>query len=175
MARLPYVKWEQLSEQTQKMFSGNPNGPNNIQLLVAHAEPALKHWVRLGHSLTTQAKFSPRYRELVILRVATLSNCKFEWQIHLSIARKAGLTDEHIEAVRDGGTNPIFTDQEKAILNYTDEVVRNVKASDKAFAAVQSFLDSREIVELNLSIGYWDSVAKCLESLEVDLEPVHKK
>jgi len=66
------------------------------------------------------------------------------------------------------GAGEVFSGQEKAVIRYTDEVVRKVKASDEAFAAIQSFLDPREIAELTLSICYgrwWQSASRAWQSI----------
>ncbi len=171
MARIPYLPLEKMPEKTRRMLDRSPKPPLNIQLALAHAEDSIRHYARFGNSLLTQAKLSPRFREITILRVATLCNCKYEWNQHVAWAKSVGLKEEEIEEVRKGGQSNIFNAQEKAIIRYTDEVVKKVKASDEAFAAIQSFLSPREIAELTLSVCYWEMVAKCIESLGVDLQP----
>jgi 4-carboxymuconolactone decarboxylase len=170
MARIPYLPLDQMPEKTREMLDRSPNPPLNIQLALAHAEKSIRHYARFGNSLQTQAKLDARYREIAILRVATLTNCTYEWNQHLRHARRVGLTEEHIAGTKAGG-GEVFTEQEKAVIRYTDEVVRKVKASDEAFAAIQSFLDPREIAELTLSVCYWEMVAKCIESLGIDPQP----
>ncbi len=171
MARIPYLRLDQMPEKTRKMLDRSPKPPLNIQLALAHAEDSIRHYARFGNSLLTQAKLSPRFREIAILRVATLCNCKYEWTQHLAWGKNVGLTEEQIEEVRKGGQSKLLSDQEKAIIRYTDEVVKKVKASDEDFAAIQAFLGPREIAELTLSICYWEMVAKCIESLGVDMQP----
>ena len=170
MARIPYLPLDKMPEKTREMLDRSPNPPLNIQLALAHAEKSIRHYARFGNSLLTQAKLSPRYREIVILRVATLCNCAYEWNQHQSYAKKAGLSEQQIAAVRAGGGD-LFTSQEKAIIRFTDEVVKKVKASDEAFAAIQAFLSPQEIAELTLSVCYWEMVAKCIETLGVDPQP----
>ena len=65
---------------------------------------------------------------------------------------------------------PVFSDNEKAVLRYTDDVVRNVKASDKTLKAVQSFLTPGAVVELTLTIGYYMMVCRLLETTGVEGE-----
>ena len=50
-------------------------------------------------------------------------------------------------------------------LEYADDVVRNVKASDKTLKAVQAFLTPGALVELTLTIGYYMMVCRFLESM----------
>jgi alkylhydroperoxidase family enzyme len=160
-----------MPEKTRKMLDRSPKPPLNIQLALAHAEDSIRHYARFGNSLLTQAKLKPRFREITILRVATLCNCQYEWNQHVAWAKSVGLKDEEIEEVRKGAPGNLLNAQEKAIIRYTDEVLKKVKASDEAFAAIKSFLSPREIAELTLSVCYWEMVAKCIESLGVDLQP----
>ena len=59
---------------------------------------------------------------------------------------------------------------DKAVLRFTDDVVRNVKASDRNLKAVQAFLTPGALVELTLTIGYYMMVCRFLESMGVDGE-----
>ena len=70
----------------------------------------------------------PRLRELAILRVGRLSRAAYEVFQHERIAREAGVTDDKIAALRDATIEaPAFSDNEKAVLRFTDDVVRNVR------------------------------------------------
>src|SRR4029450_6808709 len=90
---------------------------------------------------------------------------------HERLAREAGVAEEKIAALRDATIEaPAFTDNEKAVLRYTDHVVRNVKASDKTLKAVQAFLTPGAVVELTLTIGYYMMVCRLLETTGVEGE-----
>ena len=45
-----------------------------------------------------------------------------------------------------------------------------VKASDSAFAAVRKFLSEQLVVELTITIGFYNMVSRILETMEVELE-----
>jgi alkylhydroperoxidase family enzyme len=51
------------------------------------------------------------------------------------------------------------------------EVVERVKASDAVFADMRRHFSPQEIVELILAIGFYMTVARLLETTEVDLDP----
>ena len=112
-----------------------------------------------------------RLRELAILRVGRLSRAAYEVFQHERIAREAGVAEEKIAALRDATIEAaVFSDNEKAVLRYTDDVVRNVKASDKTLKAVQAFLTPGAVVELTLTIGYYMMVCRLLETTGVEGE-----
>ena len=66
--------------------------------------------------------------------------------------------------------NPVAIFNEKAVLRFTDDVVRNVKASDKNLKAVQAFLSPGAVVELTLTVGYYMMVCRFLETTGVEGE-----
>jgi len=81
------------------------------------------------------------------------------------------VAEDKIAALRDATIEAAaFTDQEKAVLRFTDDVVRNIKATDKTFKAVQAFLSPGALVELTLTVGYYMMVCRFLETLGVDGE-----
>jgi hypothetical protein len=94
----------------------------------------------------------------------------YELNQHDAIAREVGVSQERLDALREGPDSPVFTAQERALVQFTDEVALAAKASDHSFAEVAAFLDPCEIQELILAIGYYSMVGRFLETLEVDLE-----
>ena len=87
------------------------------------------------------------------------------------IGREVGVAEEKIAALRDATIEAAaFTDNEKAVLRYTDDVVRNVKASDKTLKPVQGIMTSGALVELTLTIGYYMMVCRFLETMGVEGE-----
>src|SRR5262249_14005346 len=93
MARIPYLDPAKASERVPETLAQLP-APLNVFRMMAHAETLFPHWVRLGGAILGRAKLSPRLRELVILRVARLSKCDYEWTQHVPIAKACGITDE---------------------------------------------------------------------------------
>ncbi len=172
MARLPLLPLEEMPEKTRNMITGGKSKLKglNINKMMAHAENSVRHFMRLGNSLLTQAKLDARLRELAILRIATLCRSRYEWYQHEILAREVGVPEEQIEAVKQGPDSPVFNDLERAVLRYTDEVTLNVKSSDEVFNELAKSLDNRELVELTLTIGFYNLVARFLENTEVEIE-----
>ena len=80
------------------------------------------------------------------------------------------LTQEQIDGLSGWKDSTKFNEQERAVLQYTDEVSQNIRASDDAFAKISKFLSQKEIIELTVTIGYYGMVCRTLEALEVPLE-----
>ena len=169
MARLPYVELENAPEKTRSALEALPD--IGIFRMVAHAETALRPFLRLGGSILGQQKLSDRLRELAILRVANLSRARYEWVQHVPFARRAGITDAQIEAIEQGEIEgDLFDSEDRAVLRFTTEALEKVRVSDQTFAEVASRLTPREVVELLLAIGFYRMVATLLETTAVDLD-----
>jgi alkylhydroperoxidase family enzyme len=87
------------------------------------------------------------------------------------VAAHVGVPPGKIAGTKDGPDAPVFSELERAVLRFTDEVVRDVKASDAAFEAVSAHLSHRKVSELLLTIGFYMMVCRFLENLEVEIEP----
>jgi 4-carboxymuconolactone decarboxylase len=55
---------------------------------------------KFGEYVSQLAPFAPRQKEIVILGVAAFFASDFEWHFHAPLARKHGLTDAQIDAIR---------------------------------------------------------------------------
>ena len=172
MSRLPLMTLEEMPEKTRQMISGGKSQLSvlNVNKMVAHAENSARHFMRMGNSLLTQAKLDARLRELAILRIATLCDSRYEWYQHEILAKQVGVSEQQISAVRLDKNSPVFNDQERAVLRYTEEVTVNVKSSEESFAELSQFLSNQELVELTLTIGFYNLVARFLENTGVEIE-----
>jgi alkylhydroperoxidase family enzyme len=170
MARIPYFDVESASGRHAE-FLDKLKPHLNIYRMLANSEAGLKGFTRMGNALLFRCELDPGLRELAILRVGRLSRTAYEVFQHERIAREAGVAEEKIAALRDSTIEaPAFTDQEKAVLRFTDDVVRNIKATDRTLKPVQSLLTPGALVELTLTIGYYMMVCRFLETLGVDGE-----
>lgn len=172
MARLPLMPLEEMPEKTRNMISGGKSQLSvlNINKMMAHAEHSVRHFMRMGNSLLTQAKLDARLRELAILRIAFLCDSRYEWYQHEILAKQIGVSELQISAVREDEGSLVFNDQERAVLKYTEEITVNVKSSEESFSELAQFLSNQEIVELTLTIGFYNMVARFLENTGVEIE-----
>lgn len=173
MARVRLLSNEEATAETRELFERiEKNGAKvlNLYRTVGHSPPAAGAFIKLGSLLLNRAKLAPRFRELAILRIATIAKSEYEWTQHVPIAREAGLSEDQIDAIGDWEESAVFDAEERAVLRYTDEVASTVAVGESTFDGLREFLDEQEIVELTLSIGYWSMVARVLVALSVDID-----
>jgi 4-carboxymuconolactone decarboxylase len=170
MPRIPYFDVEQATGKHAE-FLEKLKPHLNIYRMLANSEAGLKGFVRMGNALLYRCELEPTLRELAIIRVGRLSRAAYEVFQHERIGREVGVDEAKITALREATIEaPVFTDNERAVLRFTDDVVRNVKASDRNLKAVQAFLTPGAVVELTLTIGYYMMVCRFLETTGVEGE-----
>jgi alkylhydroperoxidase family enzyme len=170
MARLPYVDPEAAPEPVREALARLPV-KLNIFRMMAHAETSFRPMLSLGMSILAQQELSAKLRELIILRVGSLSRAQYEWVQHVPIALAAGASEAQIAALERGDVEGPFDELERVVLRFTTEVVKDVRASDATFAALAALVPPRQVVEVLLTIGYYMMIARLLESTAVDLDP----
>jgi 4-carboxymuconolactone decarboxylase len=167
VARLPYVDPDGAPEPVRDALERVP--PINIFRMTAHAETAFRPWLAFGGALLSSLELDARLRELVILHVGRLSGAEYEWVQHVPIALAVGATREEVDAVERGELD-VLGPAEAAVLRFTGEVVREVRASQAAFDAVAEHLSPREIVELLLVIGQYMMVARIALNADIEVD-----
>jgi len=171
VARLPYVDPATAPEHVRELLERLPVKLNVFRMM-ANAESDFRPLVGLGTAILGRQKLSPKLRELAILRVAALSPARYEWVQHVPIAQATGATAAQVGALeRDDITGDAFDPLERAVLRFTTEVVREVRASEPTFAELARRLSAQEIVELIVTVGYYMMIARLLETTAVDLDP----
>ncbi len=177
MARVPLVEKEQASDKVKEVYQKvEDNGARVINLFKALANSPtniLLNVIRLGHSIIGQSGLPPKLRELAILRVARLSGSEYEWQQHVALALEVGAKQEQIDAISNWQNSSQFNDEERTVLQYTDEVARKVSVSDQTFQALKKLLSDQTIVELTVTIGYYGMLARVLVPLQVEVDESH--
>jgi 4-carboxymuconolactone decarboxylase len=169
MARLPYVDPATAPKPVSDALERVP--PLNIFRMAANAETAFRPWLAFGAALLSSLQLDARVRELAILRVARLSDAEYEWVQHVPIALAVGASEQQVAAVDRGALDDGSLDElDRAVLRFTTEVVRDVSASDEAFAAVSQRLSPREVVELLMVIGQYMLVARLAATAGIELD-----
>lgn len=109
-----------------------------------------------------------RARELVVLRVANLLGAAYELQQHERGARRAGVTDEEIAALRSGDLSA-FIGSERAAIDFAGAVEQNA-VDDAAWAAAARHFSEVELLDIVLLAGFYGLASRFVNALAIDLE-----
>jgi 4-carboxymuconolactone decarboxylase len=169
MALLPYLDEKDASPEVLKVLNSG-SVTLNVQKMTANAQSIFLQRSRLSSALFTQIKIDPKLREIAILRTAKDCHSVYEWTQHVPAAKHVGVSDEQIASIENWPSAKCFNEVERLVLQFTDEVNANVKASRATLEALKQHLDAGQIIELLIIIGHWRQTASILETTEVELE-----
>lgn len=141
--------------------------PPDLYRVLANAPAMLKAWVDLAWPLRLEATTSRALRELMIMRVAVLTDAAFEWEAHWPAALRAGVLEAQLSQLNDWPSSAEFTSTERAALRCVDEVVRDGSASEEAVAGLRAEFSDAECVELLLTASFYCCVSRTLLSFGI--------
>lgn len=173
MARLPFVDQEKAAPDVRDIFQKMTDRGvkiQNVYRVMGNSAAAFLPFMRFGNALLQRVTLDPKIREIVVLRVATLTGSKYEWQQHEGIALEFGVTPEQVATIANWEQSAAFDQRERAVLRYIDAVTRDVDVDDETFAGVRALFNDTELVEVTLTIGFYGMLARFLGPLQVDLE-----
>jgi alkylhydroperoxidase family enzyme len=169
MPRIPYPSPDSL---TPAIKAAVASAPYNVVRMMAGTSPAVfDGFNKFSGAFYGASSLPADLRETAILRVGYLSYAPYETFQHEPSGRLAGLTESQIEAIRHGGEHPdALSPVQQAVVNYTDDLVKNVRAGDPTLAAVRSHLTDMQVLDLTLLIGLYMAVSRFLETTGVELD-----
>jgi alkylhydroperoxidase family enzyme len=173
MARLPYLEKSQVAAEHQDLMK------RDISLYkeLIHSPGALRAFQGLGSYIRFDSKLDPRLRELAILQVGYLARSPYEWSHHIKIGHDFGVSDADIEALiaQSEGKPVSLNAMTDLVLKSAREITVDGKMSATSFAALQTQLGAERMVDLIMTISFYNAVVRMLASLEIDVEPDYQK
>ena len=119
-----------------------------------------------------QSELSARHRQLAIIRIAWLCQAPYEWSQHVKNSKRlAGLTSQDADQVTIGSSALQWDDQDRGILLAVEELYDQAMISDETWALLTSYLNDKQLLELPLLVGYYQSVAYLQNSVRFRLMP----
>lgn len=149
-----------------RVSAGEP--PRIVTTLGRHRS-LFRAWLRYSAHLMPFGALPRRDTELVILRVAWQCGSAYEWQQHVPIALRVGLTPEEIAGVAEAPASD-FTERQRTLLAVSDEVLARRSLSDATWGATHARLDDREAIELCVLIGHYQGLASTIGGLGIQVE-----
>lgn len=164
------AKADEQPEQVQQLLT-RPDTLNVLRL-IANAPNIFESWAQMAGELFESPTFTPRMREIIILRVAHMQDSPYELAQHVNFARKAGLTDRQIDTLQNkadlkaGG----FTSQERTIIDTVTELCATRRFSDDTFSTAQSMLGDEALTELLMIVSCYYGLALVLNAVDLEID-----
>jgi AhpD family alkylhydroperoxidase len=140
--------------------------PPTLFLTMGRQHKLFRGWLRFAGRLMPGGSLPRRDTELVILRVAHLRGCAYEFEHHVRMGKRAGVTSEDIERI----TGPLdaWQGRELALLTAVDALIRDRDLDDTSWQGLREHLDESHAVEFLLLVGHYDMLATFLGTLRIE-------
>lgn len=125
-------------------------------------------WLLYSAALMPGGKLSRYHTELVILTVAELRQCAYEWHHHVRLGRKAGVTSAQLRRIQDRRFDTEWTPTEAALLAAVNQLVTERQISQHHWDELAGFFTHRQLIELLLVTSHYDGLATTLLALQVN-------
>jgi alkylhydroperoxidase family enzyme len=169
MARIPYPDDESISGEIRAVLDQMPK--KMINNMLAHSPTLAVSFLQMAKAQFTGLELPDRDREVLILTIATLVECEYEWIQHGAISEAAGVTSALRESIRARDFKAeTLNPRDRVIVEFVAEVVEKPRVSDKSFAEVRGMFTSRETVEMIELVGFYWSLGRFCTVLNIELD-----
>jgi AhpD family alkylhydroperoxidase len=178
MSRVPYVSGERTENESELvgLIRARRGGTLlNLDRMLLNSPSFAQGWNAHLGAIRRELSLDPRLRELAVCAVAVLNDADYELEQHAPEFLRAGGTAAQVEALARLGTvaeeSAVFDAVERAVLQLTLEMTRNIKVREATFGRIQAVLnDTQKLVELVGVIATYNMVSRFLVALQVDPE-----
>ena len=173
MARLPYLTQDDLKPADKDLLK------RDIALyrILSYSPDGARAFGTLGRYIRFGSKLDGRLRELAILQVGYLARAPYEYSHHIKIGYDFGVTKDDIEALiadTEGKPNNLEP-LAKTVLRAAREMSTKMEVSDATFAELKAALSDEHIIDLMITIAFYNGVVRFLGAMQIDVEPEYQK
>lgn len=173
MARVPYVKREDMSDEQKPIFDRIAKTRGSVQNVfgaLMNNPEAAEVVTSVGEYIRYKSKLDPAIRETAILTTAKELNNSYEWAQHEPVALEVGVRDEVIDAILSGKGPMGLPAKEGVFIQAAKELVRDATLNEKTFQAVEHLLGRELTIDFLVTVGYYSMVARMISALDVDFD-----
>jgi len=173
MPRLSPIDRDKMNDEQNRIYDniaggprGGVRGPFNVLL---HSPELADRAQALGAYVRYNCAVPWKLREFAILICAHHWEAEYERYAHESHARKAGLDEAIITAVREGTKPPVNNEPEKLIYDFCTQLLDKHRVDDDTYARAVRELGENGTVDLVGLLGHYSLIAMTLNAFEVPI------
>ena len=134
------------------------------RISVYNLEPAAYTALKGVEDYTRAAELPSSLRELIKIRASQINGCAYCIDMHTEDAIELGETPRRIFALSAWKESPLFTEEERAVLQLTEEVtmISNHGVSDETYNAVLKYYSENQLAQILMQIvviNSWNRIA----------------
>ena len=162
-SRLPLIQRDQLSDEDKKVFDDVANtAPGRVSMY----SPPLAEPIRALNSRLRATVLGPQMFEICALIAAREFDEDFEWTGHESGARRAGVSDQTIQAIKLKRDLKNLPEKDALMIRFGRALFREHKISPELYAEVVKTFGQRGTVEAAWIMGDYAMAAVALRAVD---------
>jgi alkylhydroperoxidase family enzyme len=145
----------------------------NLYRLLAHSPRAARSLNTLARFIRDGSRLDPRLRQMAILQVGYVTRSAYEYSHHIRISRDFEVSDDDIRAIaaETAGRSSFLDPLAKAVLRAARDLSLDIEISDETFAALRQELDDERLIDLLITIAYYNGLVRLMAATKIDVEP----
>ncbi len=155
-----------LADDILKVSSAALGGPYNA--LLRSPDMARRCFDFLDY-LRFKTSVNKRLNEFAILIQARISNAQYEWWAHEPIARRAGLSDAVMDALRSCQRPALMQADERLVYDFCIQLSLNHRVPDDLWQEAVTEMGEQAVVDLTVLSGTYVMVSMLLNATQVGI------
>lgn len=144
---------------------GQIRGPFSMLL---HSPPLAERMLQFVKFNRGGTVVEPRLLSHAILAAVRERDARYVWAAQVGAARRAGVPEATIDLLRAKGDPASLGEDERDIVTYTRQLVRNNRVDQAVFDRLQNRHGTQWLVELTAAAGYFQMLSNVVNAFEVD-------
>ncbi|MCG8314529.1 MAG: carboxymuconolactone decarboxylase family protein [Pseudomonadales bacterium] len=149
--------------------NGEARGMNGVGAILNHPTLA-KAFLTFNNHIAKSNSLSKRIGELLILRISWLRRSEYEFQQHVILGLRAGLTEQEIEMIQEGPESPQWSVVDKHLLQAVDDLAADACIQQSTWEQLSQHFNDQQLIDIVFTVGCYDLLAKAFKSFAVPFE-----
>jgi 4-carboxymuconolactone decarboxylase len=172
--RLPLLQRDDLDEAGQATYDRAARGGNVAGLrgpagVSLYSRGAHAHLRAIIDYLRTDADIPARVREVALLATERAFDNQFQWLLHEVEARKAGVPEATIEAIKHRRGTDGLDATDALVITLARQLWRDHKVTSEVFAQAKALFGPHKLVDLVVLMGNHAATAALLTAVNMQL------
>ncbi len=163
----PPLTDEEWPEEIADMLPGFA-GRLNVYRTMAHNPALLRAWADLREHVVNRTALGKQGSEVVILRTGVRLSSSYEWQQHVSRARKCGMDDARILSLR--GPVEEMAPNDAVLAQAVDELFARSRLSPETALALSNLVGFAGAMDLMATVGFYSTLGYLLNTAGTPLD-----
>jgi alkylhydroperoxidase family enzyme len=167
MTLIPQVNVDDMNSETREAYNALAH-PLGIHKILAQSKGSFKAGRQYTAALMGGVDLPPSVREIIVLVVAALDKGSYEWEQHVPLALKCGVTQEQVNAIKAlDFSSAAFDERVKALVLFAADVVENVEASEENVKTALKYYPPNVVVDTILICGLYMTMSRITRTARV--------